>query len=89
MAIIEKFKKLYKNLKKINFPLHTIKTFYIFLTQKMGFKTVNKKTIRLPSTNYEKNLKEYLKMKNNKNFEKYNFFDFRVNNQLIIKVINQ
>ena len=81
----KKFKKLYINLKKTNFPLHTIKKYIFFDSGRWDLETVNKKTIRLPSTNYEKNLEEYLKMKNNKNFEKYNIFDFRVNNQLIIK----
>ena len=52
----------------------------------MGFRTVNKKTIRLPATNYEKNLEEYLKMKNQiKILINIIVFDYRVNNQLILK----
>ena len=46
---------------------------------------VNEKTVKLSSDNYEKNLKNFMSIKQDKNFSKYKIFDYRISNQLILK----
>ena len=79
------FKIFYNQLKKINFPIETIKQFNFFESNRWDLITVDNKTIKLPNQNYEKSLKYFLGIKNQKNFEKYEIFDYRINNQLILK----
>ena len=43
------------------------------------------KIIKLPSEEYKKGLKNFLNIKDKNEFKKYKIFDFRVNNQLIVK----
>ena len=81
----KKFKQLYFNLKNINFPLYSIKKYVYFESDRWNLETIDKKIIKLPSENYKKSLKEYLKIESKKDFKKYNIFDFRVKNQLILK----
>ena len=79
------FKIFYNQLKKINFPIEKIKQLIFFDSKRWDLITVDNKTIKLPNQNYEKSLKYFLDMKNQKNFEKYEIFDYRINNQLILK----
>ena len=80
----KKFKQLYDKLKQINFPLKEIKNYTFYESNRWDLKTEDI-VIKLPNNDYEKSLKEYLMIKDKKNFKKYKIFDFRVNNQLILK----
>ena len=80
----KKFKQLYDKLKQINFPLKEIKNYTFFESNRWDLK-IEDIVIKLPNKDYEKSLKEYLMIKDKKNFKKYKIFDFRVNNQLILK----
>ena len=44
-----------------------------------------KQIIKLPVKNYTKSLKNFMSIKEKKNFDKYKVFDYRINNQLILK----
>ena len=79
------FKIFYSNLKRINFPLDIIKKYTLFETNRWDLETKNNKTIKLPSKNYTKSLKNFLNLKNKNDFEKYELFDYRINNQIILK----
>ena len=81
----KKFKVLYEDLKKINFPLNEIKKFVLFETNRWDLETFNNRTIRLPSENYLKSLKNYIEIKSKEDFTKYKVFDYRIKNQLILK----
>ena len=81
----EDFKIFYSNLKKINFPLETIKKYILYETNRWDLETKNNKIIMLPSQNYIKSLKNYLSLKNKNGFERYELFDYRISNQLILK----
>lgn len=81
----ENFKIFYKNLKKINFPVELIKKYYFFESNRWDLETYNKKVIKLPSVNYVKSLKNFINLKEENNFDKYNIFDYRINGQLILK----
>ena len=79
------FKIFYYNLKKMNFPLDIIKKYTLFETNRWDLETKNNQVIKLPSKNYTKSLKNFLNLKNKNDFEKYELFDYRINNQLILK----
>ena len=79
------FKIFYNNLKRINFPLDIIKKYTLFETNRWDLETKNNQVIKLPSKNYTKSLKNFLNLKNKNDFEKYKLFDYRINNQLILK----
>lgn len=79
------FKIFYENLKEINFPLSIIKKYTFFESNRWDIETVDEKLIKLPTNNYSNSLENYLKMRKKNNFSKYKIFDYRVNNQIILK----
>lgn len=81
----EEFKKFYENLKKIDFPLNSIKNYTYFESQRWDLRTKNNKTIKLPSQNYTKSLQNYLDIQNKDSFKKFIIFDYRIEDQLILK----
>ena len=81
----ENFNVLYKNLKKINFPISSVKTFYYFESNRWDLVTYKKQIIKLPIKNYEKSLKSFMETSNRESFRKYLIFDYRINDQLILK----
>ena len=81
----ESFKIFYEDLKNINFPIHEIEKFYFFESKRWDLITKKNQTIKLPINNYDQSLKNFIKMKDLENFKKYKTFDYRINNQLILK----
>ena len=79
------FKIFYNNLKKINFPLDIIEKYTLYKTNRWDLETKNNQVIKLPSENYTKSLESYLNLNSKNGFEKYELFDYRINNQLILK----
>ncbi|MDC0619247.1 FtsQ-type POTRA domain-containing protein [Pelagibacteraceae bacterium] len=81
----ENFSKLYKNLKKINFPLDLIAGYYLYESKRWDIETNNQVTIKLPTKNYITGLKNFMDLRKENNFDKYKVFDYRINGQLILK----
>ena len=81
----DNFKIFYTNLKNINFPLDIITKYIFYESNRWDLEIKNNQVIKLPSENYTKSLENYLKLKSKNNFEKYKLFDYRINNQLILK----
>ena len=81
----ENFKDFYFNLKKINFPIESIKIFYLYESNRWDLKTYQDKLIKLPEKNYLKSLENFINSNKKNNFEKYKVFDYRLNGQLILK----
>lgn len=79
------FKIFYNELKKMNFPFDIIKKFTYFNSNRWDLETSNEIVIRLPPKNYLVSLQNYLDLKAKSDFKKYKVFDYRVNNQLILK----
>jgi len=79
------FSTFYVNLKNINFPLKEIKTFYLFESKRWDLLTLKNQLIKLPITNYNKSLLNFISLKDQTNFEKYKIFDYRIKDQLILK----
>ena len=81
----DKFKILYQDLKKIDFPFNLIKNYMYFDSNRWDLKTINKKTIKLPNKNYIKSLQSYLEVHNKESFAKFTIFDYRIADQLVLK----
>ena len=79
------FETFYKNLKKINFPFDIVVKYSLYESKRWDLETKNDEVIKLPSKNYIESLENYLNLKNKSSFEKYKIFDYRINNQLILK----
>ena len=70
---------------EINFPFNRITKFTLYEINRWDLETTNNKIIKLPSKNYLKSLKSYLELTKKLEFKKYKVFDYRINNQLILK----
>jgi len=81
----ENFEILYQDLKKINFPLELIAAYYFFDAKRWDLETHNKTIIKLPSKNYTESLNDFVNLRKKDNFAKYKIFDYRINDQLILK----
>tara|TARA_B100001093_G_C26856429_1_gene1027672 strand:- start:1711 stop:2367 length:657 start_codon:yes stop_codon:yes gene_type:complete len=81
----DEFKILYKDLTKIKFPINRIKKFTFYETKRWDLETKKNDVIKLPSKNYLKSLENYLNLKKGNNSKNYKIFDYRINNQLILK----
>ena len=79
------FLELYINLKKINFPLNLINKYYLYESKRWDLETNKKIRIKLPIKNYKKSLESFMNLKQVSDFDKYKVFDYRINNQLILK----
>ncbi len=81
----KKFTLFYRTLKNINYPINEINTFFLFGSNRWDMVTKKNQTIKLPLKNYKKSLKNFIDIKDQNNFEKYKIFDYRINDQLILK----
>ena len=81
----ENFKDLYINLKKINFPIALIKKYHFYESNRWDLEIYQKKIIKLPIKNYTLSLKNFMNFQEENNLDKYEVFDYRINNQLILK----
>jgi cell division protein FtsQ len=79
------FNIFYNNLKKNNFIINQIKTFYYFDVGRWDIVLKNEKIIKLPEKNYLNLLPKINLMLDDNNFFKYKVFDFRIKNQLILQ----
>ncbi len=81
----KEFRILYNNLKLADFPIKLIKKYTFFESKRWDLEINDNIIIKLPSKNYVKSLKNFVSIKNNKNFNKYGIFDYRIEDQLILK----
>tara|TARA_B100001989_G_C24522915_1_gene456923 strand:+ start:60 stop:719 length:660 start_codon:yes stop_codon:yes gene_type:complete len=81
----ESFLDFHEVLKKVNFPLSEIKKLYLFESKRWDIVTKNNQTIKLPIKNYEMSLQNFIDLKEQINFGNYKIFDYRINNQIILK----
>ena len=79
------FEKLFNNLNKINFPTEEILVYRLFRLDRWNIEMIDKKILKLPAKNYTESLINFINIKDKTNFEKYKIFDYRLNNQLILK----
>ena len=80
----EHFHSLYNDLKNIQFPLEKIKSYYFFESGRWDLVMYDDKVIKLPNQDYLFSLKNFMKSKNNRNFNNYKIFDYRIKDQIIL-----
>ena len=78
------FYLFYKDLKNLNFPLETIKSFYYFDSGRWDLILRSEKVIKLPIQDYVSSLEDFMGSKEDKNFNKNEIFDYRIKNQIIL-----
>ena len=78
------FTQIYNSLKKLNFPINEIKSFYYFDIGRWDIVLKNSNIIKLPVKNFNESLINYNELKNDQNFKKYKIFDYRIKDQLIL-----
>lgn len=78
------FFSLYLNLLKLEFPMNMIKAYYYFESGRWDLIMIDDKIIKLPIKEYLSSLKNFMSSKNDKNFNKYKIYDYRINNQIIL-----
>ena len=82
---MKKTLKLFMRNLKNEFPFFLAKKYTFYESKRWDIETTDKKTIKLPSFNYTESLRNYLKIKDDSAFNKYKVFDYRIQNQLILK----
>ena len=82
---LNSFKILFKNLIKINFPTEEIISYHFFETDRWNIEMSDKKILKLPNKNQTEGLRNFMSIKEKPNFDRFVIFDYRLNNQLILK----
>ena len=82
---LNSFKTLYASLIKIDFPTEIILSYHYFNANRWDIEMIDKKILKLPIKNYKKSLINFIRIKDKTNYDKYKIFDYRLNNQLILK----
>lgn len=81
----EQFKIFYNNLKKINFPFDLINKYTLYESNRWDLETKSKKMIKLPQKGYTESLKNFLDLSTKESYKKFDTFDYRIKDQLILK----
>ena len=81
----QKFKLFFEELRKNNFKLDEIKSFYYFDVGRWDIMLNDERLIKLPEKDYQFVLSDVNLILTDKKFSKYKVFDYRVKDQLILK----
>ena len=79
------FMYFYNQLKKNNFPVENIKSFYYFQIGRWDLKLLDNKILKFPNENTEGAIKQSIELLDRKDFKNYNIIDLRVNNKIIVE----
>lgn len=79
-----KFKTLYIKLLKLKFQIEQVKSYYYFDSGRWDIELKNGKIIKLPIRHNEKSITNFMRIKNEINYDKHMIFDYRINDQLIL-----
>ncbi len=78
------FNIFFRDLKNINFPIYDIESFHYFEIGRWDIALKDERIVKLPRSNYIDMLENFILIKNDKSFEKYKIFDYRIKDQLIL-----
>ena len=82
---VKKFLSLYKSLNLLNFRVENIKSVQYFDIGRWDIKMKDGIKIKLPVENYTSSLKNFKNLKSENRLEKFTIFDYRIENELILK----
>ena len=77
------FNAFQKFLKKNNFNLDIVSSYYFFQINRWDLVTKNRRTIKFPSNNLREAVIMANKLLKNRDFDKYSIIDLRINNKII------
>ena len=83
--VVKTFSVLLDTLKKTNFYIKDIKNFYFFEIGRWDIEFKDGKILKLPTENFEQSLINFNEIYDNRKFKDYKIFDYRIDNQLILK----
>ena len=72
-------------MKKINFPFDLINKYTLYESNRWDLETKSKKMIKLPQKGYTESLKNFLDLSTKESYKKFDTFDYRIKDQLILK----
>jgi cell division protein FtsQ len=78
------FNIFFEELKDLGFSINNVKSFHYFDLGRWDIVLKNNRLIKLPKNNYIEKLKNFILINNNKSFDKYKIFDYRIKDQLIL-----
>ena len=78
------FSSFLRDLKDLNFPIDSIKSFYFFESGRWDLVMRNDKVVKLPKKNYQLSLENFMLFKETPEFDNYKIFDYRIQDQLIL-----
>jgi cell division protein FtsQ len=78
------FVEVFDYLKKIYFPINEIKSFHYFNIGRWDITLKDNRVLKMPQKDYNKILENFITIKEDKNFDKYQIFDYRIKDQLIL-----
>tara|TARA_A100001011_G_scaffold257115_1_gene265385 strand:- start:1010 stop:1678 length:669 start_codon:yes stop_codon:yes gene_type:complete len=78
------FLEIYSTIIQLNFPISKVKSFYYFEIGRWDIILEDDKVIKLPVEDFVASLKNFMKLYEKINYEKYSIFDYRVKDQLIL-----
>ena len=81
----KKFVDFYNLLTNLNFPQQTIKNYYYHQIDRWDLQLVNDQLIKLPFTETNKAIKQYMKLLENENILNYNIIDLRIDGKVIVE----
>jgi len=79
------FHNFYNSIEAVNFDIKIIKEFNFFEINRWDIILKNGKVIKLPKKNYKKSLIKFISIYNRENINNFEVFDFRIDDQLILK----
>ena len=82
---MEKFSDFYLSLKNTELNLNLIKKFNYFEIDRWDLLLKDDKLIKLPRENYLESVIKFLEIYEKRTFKKFNVFDFRIKNELIMR----
>ena len=82
---LKNFRKLFENLIRVNFPTDQVLIYQHFKVNRWNIEMIDKKILKLPEKNYTESLINFISIKDKSNFKKYKIFDYRLNNQLVLR----
>ena len=79
------FMYFFDQLRKNNFPIENIQSFYYFQIGRWDLKLLDNKVLKLPNENTEDAIKQSIELLDRKDFKNYNIIDLRVKNKIIVE----
>lgn len=79
------FINFYDELKKENFPISKIKSFYFFQIDRWDLELLNNMLVKFPNNKRNNSIAKSIELLNRKDFQKYKIIDLRIDDKIIVE----